>query len=140
MSNEDWYVQTNFKIGDDLYNIRGIDVEHLIRNATELAAVVGQLAQTKANLKGGGSLSEIVKPVTVTQPPPFAAPEVPAQPTYAAPVQAAAPTGSIGPSCDMCGAGLEHKSTQTGKPVMRCPNWRWNSAQRTDNGHTNQWL
>ena len=62
MSDDYWYVQDNFKIGDRLVNIRGRDVEHLIDNARKYAAVVGELTQIEANLKGGAALAPMVQP------------------------------------------------------------------------------
>ena len=42
------------------------------------------------------------------------------------------PEGKV---CELCSKPLELKKTSSGKPVWRCPDWRWNAGN--PNGHTN---
>lgn len=91
MSDDYWFVQDNFKIGDRLVNIRGRDVNHLIQNAREYAAIVGELTQIEANLKGGAALAPMVQPQAPAQP------VVVGQQDNVVPIQPAAQ--QAGPSC-----------------------------------------
>ena len=137
---EEWFVQTNFKIQDDLYNVRGRDTAHLMQNARELAQNIAELAQLKANLQGGGQLATIVQPQQqVQQQAPAIEPQQ-AQQQYAQPAQPAAGTNTGGQACDRCGAALFRTETRNGRPVLRCPSWSWNSQTKSDNGHSNVWL
>jgi hypothetical protein len=138
MSDDYWFVQHNFKVGDDLVNVRGRDVAHLVKNAEEYAQAVGVLAQLKANIAGGQSLGQIVQPQSEpTQPivhpsqQQAAQPPAWAQPSNVVPINQQQQSGR---TCQDCGQPLIAKQTSAGKNVWRCDAWRWNNGN--PNNHT----
>jgi hypothetical protein len=149
MSDDYWFVQHNFKVGDDLVNVRGRDVAHLVKNAEEYAQAVGVLAQLKANIAGGQSLGQIVQPQSEpTQPIVHPSQQQAAQPpAWAQPSNVVPINQQGGEVCDnsdgkspaACGLALQPKQTRTGKNQLVCPQYRYSSGQG-GNGHKVVWL
>lgn len=120
MSDDYWFVQHNFKIGDDLVNVRGRDVAHLVKNAEEYAQAVGVLAQLKANIAGGQSLGQIVQPSPMEQVQPQAQQTQPAHPpAWAQPQQGP----QLTKVCPACSSQAPWSSTKRGG-MFKCPNYK----------------
>lgn len=153
MTEEYWFVQHNFKVGDDLVNVRGRDVQHLLQNVREYADVVGELAQLKANLQGAQSLGQMTAPAqqqALAQGSSFgggdrglnapAPSQRQSQGWGAAQRQAPAPQqGGVqlhpeGKQCN-CGATLQYKVVNRKSDGKQFKFWACPNQQRRDDGH-----
>lgn len=131
---ENWKFQASPKIGDIMYNIRGETAEEFEANLLEFPLAAA--TQLLANLQGGATLAPIVQPTSVS------APSVPPQGQpwgQGAPAQQAPPQqqGS-GKQCSACGSVMVQATTRTGKPQLKCPQYRY--ANGANNGHDLDWL
>lgn len=112
-----------------------------LAEAGALQAVVDAANLLKAAnvVSSSGATGAAPAPAAPAQPPAQAQPQGwgAGQPQAAPQQQSAPPSWALG-ACESCGKPLERKATSTGKPVDRCPDWRWNNGNQ--NGHTNNFV
>lgn len=144
MSGDGFKFQFSAKDGDqDMANVRGDSLEEFLYNLENYPHAA--VAQFKAQVRGAAALGAIAAPVQQQAPQQWQPPaqqqyQPPAQPAQAPPAWAQPQQPAQGGKpCAMCGKPLVHNITRTGKPQMKCPEYRYSQGVG-GNGHTVDWL